>query len=53
MKDMEFLRQKQSEASVAKEKLIQSMSALEEQGFIRQSKSLETIIVKLEVWQNK
>ena len=53
MKDMEFLRQKQSDASVAKERLIQIMSALEEEGFIRQAKSLSTIIWKLEVWQNK
>lgn len=53
MKDMEFLRQKQSEASVAKERLIQIMSALEEEGFIRQAKSLSTIIWKLEAWQNK
>ena len=53
MKDMEFLRQKQSEASVAKERLIQIMYALEEEGFIRQAKSLETIIWKLETWQNK
>lgn len=53
MKDMEFLRQKQSEASVAKERLIQIMYALKEEGFIRQAKSLETIIWKLEAWQNK
>ena len=53
MKDMEFLRQKQLDVNVAKDKLIEIMYALEEEGFIRQAKSLGTIIVNLEVWQNK
>ena len=53
MKDMKFLRKKQSDVNIAKDRLIEIMYALEEEGFIRQAKSLDTIIVKLEVWQNK
>lgn len=53
MKNMELLRQKQSEANVAKDRLISIMYELEEGGFIRQAKSLDTIITKLEIWQHK
>lgn len=53
MKNMNFLREKQSDANAAKDKLIDIMHDLEEEGFIRQAKSLETIIIKLEIWQNK
>jgi len=53
MKDIELLRRKQEEASTAKYRLMNIMHELEEAGFIRQAKSLETIIIKLEMWQSK
>lgn len=43
----------QSEANSPKEQLMKIMDELEEAGFIREAKSLGTIIFKLEIWQNK
>ena len=41
------------EANVAKDRLIKIMYELEDIGAIREARSLETIIEKLEIWQNK
>lgn len=40
-------------ANVAKERLIEILDKLYEVGAIRKAKSLDTIIGKLEMWQNK
>lgn len=48
-----LIRECQNEANVAKERLIDILHKLEEGGAIRQAKSLETIIEKLDIWQNK
>lgn len=37
----------------AKDRLIRAMYELEDLGAIREAHSLETIIEKLEIWQNK
>ena len=49
----EAIRTAQNEAEKAKMRLLQIMGELEEAGAIRQAKSLETIIARLEAWQNK
>lgn len=41
------------DANVAKERLMEIADELREAGGIREANSLETIIWKLEVWQNK
>lgn len=41
------------EANVAKDRLIKIMYEIEDIGAIREARSLETIIEKLEIWQNK
>lgn len=49
----EIVMDAQSEANIAKERLMRIADSLYEAGAIRQAKSLETIIEKLEIWQNK
>ena len=49
----QLIRECQGEANTAKGRLISIVRKLEEGGAIRQAKSLETIIGKLETWQNK
>lgn len=49
----EIVMEAQSEANMAKERLMRIADKLYEAGAIRQAKSLETIIKKLEIWQNK
>lgn len=53
MKNYEEIQNIKSEANSAKEKLIRAADELREIGAIREAKSLETIIMKLEQWQNK
>lgn len=48
----EVLRHYQCEANPAKERLMDIASRLEEAGLVRQAQSLETIIWRLEAWQN-
>lgn len=52
-KDYEKKYQLQSDASVAKERLMKIEDELRENGFIREANSLSTIIWKIEEWQNK
>lgn len=52
-KDFKEIKRLKDSASVAKEELGNIASRLEELGDIRDSKSLYTIIFKLEAWQNK
>lgn len=49
-KDVERLK---SEVNTAKERLMRIFNELWELGDIRDSKSLNTLIEKLEIWQNK
>lgn len=42
-----------SDVNPAKDRLIRIMYELEDLGAIREAHSLETIIEKLEIWQNK
>lgn len=53
MSKIEEIRRLQEDANVAKERLMQIAWELEEIGAIQKSKSLETIIAHLEMWQNK
>lgn len=53
MKDYNEKMRLQDEANHAKDRLISIMVQLEIEGFIREAKSLGTIIGKLEVWQHK
>ena len=52
MNKHEAIREAQDEANVAKERLMRIADSLYEAGAIRQAKSLETIIEKLEIWQH-
>ncbi len=54
MRDAEKIQSlKGYDINVAKERLMRVASELEDAGGIREAKSLETIIWKLEEWQNK
>lgn len=53
MINKEEVRRLKMEANNAKERLMSIAAELEEMGAIRESKSLYTIIGKLETWQNK
>lgn len=53
MKDREKIARLKEDANTAKEKLISIAQQLYQEGAIRESQSLETIIGKLEQWQNK
>ena len=53
MKNRFEIAELKSEANVAKDKLIKIMNDLLEINATREAKSLETLIIKLEVWQNK
>ena len=54
MKDkLSILDHYQNEANTAKERLMDIMSRLEEEGLVRRAKELGTIIGKLEGWQHK
>ena len=52
MKNYDELYQIQNKAETAKMRLIELRYELEEKGFKRQANSLDTIIEKLEKWQN-
>lgn len=53
MNKIEIIREAQDEANVAKEKLMRIVNNLYEAGATKQAKSLDAIIEKLEMWQNK
>lgn len=53
MTKREQIEELKEEANVAKDRLIKIMYELEDIGAIREARSLETIIEKLEIWQNK
>lgn len=53
MKNYDEIMRLKLSANTAKERLMDIASRLEELGGIREAKSLETIIWKLEAWQNK
>ena len=53
MKNYEEIQKIKEEANTAKDRLIRAMDELREMGAIREANSLETIIIKLEQWQNK
>lgn len=53
MTKREQIEELKEEANVAKDRLIRIMYELEDIGAIREARSLETIIEKLEIWQNK
>ena len=50
---LEVIRKAQDEANTAKNRLIDITYELLEVGAVRQAKSLETIIGKLEAWQHR
>lgn len=52
-KNYEEIEHLKSEASSPKDRLLEITSSLYDAGAIREAKSLETIIAKLEEWQNK
>lgn len=52
-KNYEEIDHLKSEASMAKDRLIEIAGRLYEERAIREAKSLETIIGRLEDWQNK
>ena len=52
-KNYEEIEELKRSANVAKHRLIDIMYELEEIGAYREAHSLETIIEKLEIWQNK
>lgn len=52
MKNYDELYQIQNKAETAKMSLIELRYELEDKGFKRQANSLDTIIEKLEKWQN-
>lgn len=52
-KDIEEIRRLKLNADTAKDRLISIASDLESVGAVRESKTLYTIIGKLEYWQNK
>jgi len=53
MKNIEEIEKLKSDANTAKDRLLSIASELEHYGAVRESKSLLTIIGKLEYWQNK
>ena len=53
MKDAQRIEKLKSDANTPKHKLMEIVDKLYECGAVREAKSLETIIIKLEVWQNK
>lgn len=53
MKDQRTVQRIKSEINPAKERLMRAADELREAGAIRDANSLETIIEKLEIWQNK
>lgn len=48
----EAIEKAQGKANTAKERLMEIVSELEDCGAFRKAKSLETIIIRLETWQN-
>lgn len=53
MKNKAKIESLKADANTAKDRLMKIAEELYEAGAIREAKSLETIVVKLEVWQNK
>ena len=53
MADKERIESLKSDANSAKERLMNIAQELYQERAIREAKSLETIIAKLEAWQNK
>jgi len=52
-KDKSEVYRIKNEVNTAKDRLTSAMYELEEIGAKREAKTLETIIIKLEIWQNK
>jgi len=50
---MERIAEIKGDVNPAKERLINAMYELYDIGAVREARSLETIIEKLEIWQNK
>ena len=48
----QIVQKAKTEANGPKDKLISILNELEECGAIREAKKLESIIIKLEIWQN-
>ena len=53
MKDYAEIERLKASANTAKSRLMEIAWKLEEEGARREARSLETIIEKLEIWQNK
>ena len=53
MKDKQRIEQLKSDANAPKHKLMEIADKLYEYGAMREARSLETIIARLEIWQNK
>lgn len=53
MKDKQRIESLKTDVNTPKHKLMEIVDKLYECGAIREAKSLEAIIIKLEVWQNK
>lgn len=52
MTGSQIVQKAKAEANSPKDKLISILHELEECGAIREAKKLESIIIKLEIWQN-
>ena len=52
-KNYEEIEHLKSEASSPKDRLMVIANSLYDEGAVREAKSLETIIARLEEWQNK
>lgn len=53
MKDKQSIEQLKSDANAPKHKLMEIVDKLYACGATREARSLETIIARLEIWQNK
>ena len=53
MKDKQRIEQLKSDVNTPKHKLMEIVDKLYECGAVREARSLETIIARLEIWQNK
>lgn len=53
MKDKQKIEQLKSDVNTSKHKLMEIVDKLYECSAVREAKTLEKIIVKLEIWQNK
>lgn len=53
MKDKQRIEQLKSDVNAPKHKLMEVVDKLYECDAVREAQSLEKIIIKLEIWQNK